>query len=213
MYFSLPASALIVCLALVAPFAARAQNAAETFVQTNIDKSYAILNDRGLDPLERERQFAEQIRSAVDTSRVALFTLGPFARDASKETLDAYTAAFADFLTAIYHQALNRYRNRSIKVTGSMARADDDVIVNAIVPAGAGQLSEIRIAFRVRKSDRGENVITDFQAEGAWLALTERADFGSYLQQHGGDLTLLSNELRARSARIRSDLMNAEPRS
>jgi ABC-type transporter MlaC component len=212
MHLSPPALALMVCLALV-PFAARAQNAAETFVQANIDKSYAILNDRSLDPLERERQFAQQIRSAVDTRRVALFTLGPSSREASKESLDAYTAAFADFLTAIYHQALSHYRNRSIKVTGSMARAADDVVVNAVVPAGAGQPSELRIAFRVRKSDRGENVITDFQAEGAWLALTERADFGSYLQQHGGDLMLLSNELAARAQRIRSDLVNADARS
>jgi phospholipid transport system substrate-binding protein len=213
MHFSLPALALIVCLVLLAPFAARAENAAETFVQTNIDKSYAILNDRNLDPLERERQFSQQIRASVDTRRVALFTLGPFARDASKETLEAYTAAFGDFLTAIYHQALNRYRNRSIKVTGSMSRTDDDVVVNAIVGAATGQSAEIRIAFRVRKSDRGNPVITDFQAEGAWLALTERADFASYLQQHGGDLMLLSNELEARAERIRSDLMNAEARS
>jgi phospholipid transport system substrate-binding protein len=205
--------ALAILIGIFLSFPAGADDTTETFVQSSIDKSYAILNDRSLDAAEREVQFAAQIRSAVDTRRVALFTLGPYGRDASKEQFDGYTSAFADFLTAIYHQALNRYRARNIRVTGSTSRSSDDTVVNAVVAAGAGQSPEVRIGFRVRRSDRGEPIITDFQAEGAWLALTERADFTSYLQQHGGDLTLLANELSARAQRIRSDLMNAETRS
>lgn len=200
------AAVLFAFLGLIAAPATRAENAAETFVQMNIDKSYAILNDRGLDAAERETRFANQIRSAVDTKRVALFTLGPYARGVSKEDLDAYTIAFDDFLTAILHQGLSRYGDRSLRVTGSMSRAADDVVVAVLVPPGARDLEELHIAFRVRRSDRGDLVLTDFQVEGAWLALTERADFISYLTQHGGSLMELSKELQVRARMIRSDL-------
>ena len=53
-------------------------------------------------------------------------------------------------------------------------------------------------------------VITDMQAEGIWLAVTERADFTSYLQQHGGNLTLLSGELHDRASAIRTVLAMAK---
>lgn len=205
-------AALFVLGGLLVPFDARAANAAESFVQSNIDSSYALLNDRKLDAAERQQAFATQLRSAVDTRRVALFTLGPYERDVSKEDLEGFTAAFADFLVAAYQQALTRYKNRSVKVTGSTARSDDDVIVNAVVGAESGQPSELRIAFRVRKSDRGGYAITDLQAEGAWLAITERSDFTSFLGQHRGNLMLLSTELEDRAKTIRSDLARAETR-
>jgi ABC-type transporter MlaC component len=48
------------------------------------------------------------------------------------------------------------------------------------------------------------------QAEGIWLAVTERADFTSYLQQHGGNVTLLSGELHDRAAAIRTVLAMAK---
>src|SRR5262249_499723 len=144
---------------------ARAESAAEGFVQTKIDMSYAILNDPKVDPAARQEQFAAQIRSAVDTKRVAQFVLGQYARDPSKGDLEAFTSAFTDFLTSIYHQTLNRYKNRSIKVTGSMVRSEDDVVVNAIVPPGSGQPNELHVAFRVRMAEGGGYAITDFQAE------------------------------------------------
>jgi len=204
--------ALLALGGLLASFDARAENSAEGYVRSSIDRSYAILNDRKFDAAERQREFAAQIRSQVDTRRVALFTLGPYGRDASKEDLEAYTAAFTEYLTSIYHQALSHYKDRSITVTGSTVRSEDDVIVNAVVGHGGTQLSDLHIAFRVRRSDRGGDTITDFQAEGAWLALTQRADFSSYLQQHGGNLMLLSHELQGRAEKIRSDLAGSEAR-
>jgi ABC-type transporter MlaC component len=44
--------------------------------------------------------------------------------------------------------------------------------------------------------------VTDINIEGAWLGLNQRADFTSYLQQHGGALALLSSELESRAKRL-----------
>ena len=56
---------------------AHAANSAETFVQSNIDRTYAVLNDGALSPPEREQRFRTLLLSVVDVRRVALFTLGP----------------------------------------------------------------------------------------------------------------------------------------
>ena len=200
---------LALCVLLVSA-ASIAATSVEAFVQTNIDRSYALLRDPNLGAAARQQQFATQLRSLVDTNRVALFTLGPYARDASKETLDEFTTAFGDFLTTIYQQALNRYKTQRIKVTGSIPRATDDVIVNAVIGNENEAASELHVAFRVRSSATGGYVITDMQAEGIWLAVTERADFTSYLQQHGGNLMLLSSELHDRAAANRSTLAMAK---
>ena len=191
---------------------ARAATPEESFVQSEIDRSYAVLNNRALNAAERQRQFRAALLSVVDSKRVALFTLGSFARESPQANLDEFSAAFANFLTAVYQQSLEHYKNQIVKVTGSTARSDNDVIVNAVVASSGGQSPQLHIAFRVRRSG-GEDVITDLQVEGAWLALSERADFMSYLQQHGGNVALLSSELQSRAERIRAALSKTDTSS
>jgi ABC-type transporter MlaC component len=57
----------------------------------------------------------------------------------------------------------------------------------------------------VRQDSAGEKVVTDFQFEGAWFALNQRAEFTSYLQRHDGNFALLSTELDKRTERFKKD--------
>jgi phospholipid transport system substrate-binding protein len=180
---------------------AHAANSAETFVQSTINKSYAILNDGALNASERQQRFHALLVSAVDARRVALFTLGPYARDAAQVDVETFKGAFTDFLTAVYQRGLDKYVGP--KVTGSSERARGDVIVNVIAASPNGSASRLELAFRVRQTSNGENVITDLQVEGAWLALTQRAEFTAYLQQHGTNIAGLAMELEKRTAQIR----------
>jgi phospholipid transport system substrate-binding protein len=41
--------------------------------------------------------------------------------------------------------------------------------------------------------------ITDIKVEGVSMVQTRRADFTSYVQNHGGDVDALTNELQARA--------------
>jgi phospholipid transport system substrate-binding protein len=184
---------------------ARAANPAESFVQSGIERSYAILNDDSLSGTARQEQFRALLLSIVDIRRVALFTLGPYARNASQGDLDAFQRAFADFLTVVYQRGLETYS--SPKITGSTERAADDVIVNVTAnsPNGRGSL-----AFRVRSANGSAPLVTDLQVEGAWLAINQRSDFTAYLQQHGGDLAALAAELDKRTAQVRLALSESD---
>jgi ABC-type transporter MlaC component len=177
-------------------------NEAETFVQKSIDRGYQILNNKELSASERQAQFRTFLNSITDTKRVALFTLGTFVRTASKEDLDRFLTTYDEFAAAMYQGYFDWYTGQSLRVVNSTARAADDVVVYADVigPNGAPQF---KVGFRVRKDSAGKDIVTDFQFEGVWLALNQRSDFTSFLQQNRGNFALLTSELEKRTQRFR----------
>jgi phospholipid transport system substrate-binding protein len=94
-----------------------------------------------------------------------------------------------------------------LKVTGSDVRAADDVVVNADVvnPSAPPNAPVIKAAFRVRKTADGKPIITDMQVEGIWLALSQRSDFTGFLQQHGGSLPALTDNLKMQVQQLHAD--------
>ena len=187
---------------------ARAADEAEAFIRSNIDKSYAILNR---DASNRQAEFHALLLSIVDTRRIALFTLGPYARGQSQPELDAFIAAFADYLVAVYKRGLDVYRGKSLEVIGSTERGPGDVIVNTVVDGQ--QASKTHIDFRVRRQPGGANVITDLQVEGVWLALSQREEFIAYLQQHHGSIAELSSELQRKAGQMWAESRKANGES
>ena len=177
-------------------------NEAETFVQESIDRGYRILNNKELGATDRQAQFREFLNSITDTKRVALFTLGAYARSASPSDVDRFLAAYDEFAAAMYQGYFDWYTGQSLRVVNSVVRSQDDVVVYADVigPNGAPQF---KIGFRVRKDASQNNIVTDFQFEGVWLALNQRADFTAFLQQNKGDFVLLSSELQKRTQRFK----------
>ena len=102
---------------------------------------------------------------------------------------------------------LGKYTGQTLKVTGSVLRAADNVVVNAVVvnPQASSGQQPIRAAFRVRKTADGRPIITDMEVEGIWLALSERSDFNGFLQQHGGSVSALADHLRAQADQVRAE--------
>jgi ABC-type transporter MlaC component len=68
---------------------------------------------------------------------------------------------------------------------------------------GTNGVPQFKVGFRVRKDSTQRAIVTDFQFEGVWLALNQRADFTAFLQQNRGDFTALSAELDKRTQRFR----------
>jgi phospholipid transport system substrate-binding protein len=186
------------------PSLAAAANPAESFVQQNIDKGYVILNNEALSNVQRRAQFRDFMLSVTDTKRIGLFTLGQYARNAPVGEIEAFNDAFLDYAVAIYETRLSKYKGQTLKVTGSTARAADDVVVNAdaVNPNAAPNTQPIKVGFRVRKTSDGRSIITDMQVEGVWLALSQRSDFTGFLQQNGGSIPTLTAYLSKQSKQI-----------
>jgi phospholipid transport system substrate-binding protein len=197
---------MLVAIIFSAPVAfAAAASPAETFVQQNIDKGYAILN-ASLSDEQRRAQFRTFMLGLTDTRRIGMFTLGQYANGASKADLDKFTDAFIDYAVAVYESRLSKYKGQTLKVTGSSERATDDVVVNAdVVNPNSSNGQPFKVGFRVRKTSDGRPIITDMQVEGVWLALSQRSDFTGFLQQHGGSLAALTENLHMQAQQIHAD--------
>jgi phospholipid transport system substrate-binding protein len=178
---------------------AHAADGAETFVQNRIEAGFGILRDSQLAARPRHQEFRDFLLSMIDMRRVALFTIGTYARDASEPDRARFVTAFTEFSVNFYERALDHYAGQAIRLTGSSRRSDDDAVVTADVVDPKGKTPPLKVAFRVRKNERGDPVVTDFQVEGAWLALMQRSEFTSFLQQHHGEIAQLSHELEKRA--------------
>jgi phospholipid transport system substrate-binding protein len=192
------------------PVMAAASDPPEAFVQQSIDKGYVILNDPSLSDNQRHAQFRNFMLAAIDVKRIGLFALGGYANGASKTDIEAFTNAFIDYAVAVYESRLSKYKGQTLKVTGAIVRAADDVVVDAdlVNPNASANATPIKAAFRVRNMSDGKPVITDIQIEGIWLALSQRSDFTGFLQQHGGRLSVLTDNLRMQMERLRADNPN-----
>ena len=186
--------------------AAQTGNPAQAFVQQNIDKGFAILNNKALSEADRREQFSDFVLSLTDQRRIGMFTLGQYANGASKADTDAFIASFTEYAVAVYQRRLDKYAGQTLKVTGSVARAADDVVVNANVVDASGQApaDPIQVGFRVRADGSGRQIVTDLQVEGIWLAISQRAEFTDFLQKNNGSLPALTANLRSRAEQIRS---------
>jgi MlaC protein len=111
-----------VALALLVHPSARAanstaENMAQTFVQTSIDKGYATLKDPALSADERENHFRALLPSLVDLKRIAAFAVDPYAHDASAAERDNFEKAFADFVITIHQRNLSANGDQTIRST------------------------------------------------------------------------------------------------
>jgi len=192
------------CLSGASAQAASA-NPAEAFVQQNVDRGYMILNSSTLSSEQRRAQFREFMLSLTDPRRIGMFALGQYANGAPKDQIEEFINAFTDYAVATYETRLNKYKGQTLKVTGSLARAPDDVVVNADVASSSNTNAQpIKVGFRVRKTADGRPIVTDIQVEGVWLALSERSDFTGYLQQHGGNIGSLTQLLKTQTQQMRN---------
>jgi phospholipid transport system substrate-binding protein len=197
------ACALTLMFAVTADAAPQPANPTEVFVQQNIDKGYNILNDMKLTKDQRHRQFHDFIIGLTDMRRIGIFTIGQYVRGASKDQLDAFIKSFTEYAVAVYETRLGKYTGQTFRITGSVQRAADDVVVNTDVISTTNASAEpFKAAFRVRKTPEGRFILTDIQVEGIWLALSQRSDFTGFLQQHNGKLSDLIVDLDRQTASL-----------
>jgi phospholipid transport system substrate-binding protein len=171
---------------------------AEDFVSGNIQAGFDILNDKTLSVAQRSDHFASFLTGLTDMKRVALFLLGRYAASASQTDLDAYFAAYQDYVLSVYQSYFSRYAGQSLHVIASRERAPADYVVTTNMVGGSS--APLEIDFRVR-TDGPKPVLVDLGVGGVWLALAQRDQFLAVLSQNNGDIKALTAHLRAAQAR------------
>jgi phospholipid transport system substrate-binding protein len=196
--------AMALALPLIGASMAHAATPAEGFISDNIQRGLGILNDPQLSAAQRSQAFEQLLVGLTDMKRIAVFTLGQYARTAPPADQDAFAAAFQNYSVAVYRSYLGIYAGQTLKVTGSNARTSDDFIVNTVMidPKDHSGQPPLQVNFRVR-TDGGKPELTDFSVAGIWLALSQRDQFGAFLAQNKGDVKALTAHLQQVAATYR----------
>jgi phospholipid transport system substrate-binding protein len=97
-----------------------------------------------------------------------------------------------------YSERFGQYGGQTLTIGKVSARPNGVTIVDSLLNQSNGQ--PIKLQWEVRDAGRGLR-ITDVKVEGVSMVMTRRSDFNSYIQNNGGTVEPLINELEARSKR------------
>lgn len=168
------------------------------FIQGLGDKAIALLADKTLAEEQRDSQFRMMLAESFDLQTIARFVLGRSWQTATPEQQKEYLDLFEKLVVKTYSDRFALYTGEGFKVRSSVPESDKDTIVNSDITRPDGAPSTA-ITWRVRQ--KGDKIgIIDVVVEGVSMSLTQRQEYASVIQRHGGDVGALLDLMRQRVA-------------
>ena len=178
----------LVTLSVLFPLSVRAQSAekAAAFVKSTGDRLVAVVNGPGSISAKRAAM-AQIINSDVDVEGIARFCLGRYWKQATPEQQKKYLVLFHEVLVTNITAKLGEYQGVTFTMGRSRPQEEEAVVSTTVVrPNNPPTAVDWIIA-----NPSGAAKIIDVVAEGTSLRLTQRQDYGSYLQHNNGNVDAL----------------------
>jgi phospholipid transport system substrate-binding protein len=175
-------------LSVLFPLSVRAQSAekAAAFVKSTGDRLVGVVNGPG-SISDKRAAMTQIINSDVDVEGIARFCLGRYWKQATPEQQKQYLALFHEVLVTNITSKLGEYQG----VTFTMGRSrpqDEEAVVSTTVVRPNNPPTAVNW---IIANPSGAAKIIDVVAEGTSLRLTQRQDYGSYLQHNNGNVDAL----------------------
>ena len=134
---------------------------------------------------ERLTRFRQLFQADFDGPGIARFVLGRYWRAASEQEQQEYMKLFEDYVIFVYGTRLSHFNGETFKVRGSRTDESGTVVSTEIIsPSGE---PPIKVDWRL-VADRGAFKINDVIIEGISMMMTQRSEFASIIQRHGGQV-------------------------
>lgn len=143
---------------------------------------------------DRQAAILQVLQTKFDLPAMGRFALGTHWNQATEDQRTRFLKAVATAEARAYSERFGQYGGQTLTIGKVMPRANGVSIVDSRLSQTSGQ--PIKLEWEVR-NDR----ITDVKVEGVSMVMTRRSDFNSYIQNHGGKVDALVQELEARAAR------------
>jgi phospholipid transport system substrate-binding protein len=192
-------SLLILSLLIGSTSLAAAPNAtaadANVFMNELWNRAVEVLDKKA--PLtERLTRFRQLFQADFDGPGIARFVLGRYWRTASEQEQQEYLKLFEDYVIFVYGTRLSNFNGETFKVRGSRSDESGTVVSTDIIsPSGE---SPIKVDWRL-VADKGAFKINDVIIEGISMMVTQRSEFASVIQRHGGQVGGLLALMRERT--------------
>jgi len=146
---------------------------------------------------ERLARFRELFQADFDGPGIARFVLGRYWRSASQEEQEEFLRLFEDYVVFVYGTRFSSLSGETLKIRGNRAEESGVIVSTDIISPGSN--SPIRMDWRL-VSDNGAYKINDVIVEGISMMVTQRSEFASVVQRHGGQLRGLLTMMREKTA-------------
>lgn len=178
--------------ALPLPAFALTAEAAKSLVEKTVADINSIINS-GKSEGAMLRDFEKLFRTYADVPAIARSVLGTAARSASKGQLTAYTKAFQGYISRKYGRRFREFIGGRIDVAEAKALKSYFEVISTAHLQG-----EAPFEVRWHVSDKsGKSLFFNIIIEGVNMLASERTEMGALLDQRGGDLDRLINDLKS----------------
>ncbi|BCI65418.1 toluene tolerance family protein [Acetobacter aceti NRIC 0242] len=170
---------------------ASAEQSATAFVHSLGDRLVTIVNSDLSGPQKKEKVLPI-LQSDVDVDAIGRFCLGRYWRTATPEQQTEYLNLFRQIMLNKIIDNLGDYRGVSFTMGGTVPKGEDQS-VNTVLHRP--HQADANLEWVVSNSS-GSPKIIDLLIEAASLRLTQRQDYASFIQQHGGQVSAILNALK-----------------
>jgi len=144
---------------------------------------------------ERLVRFRELFQSAFDGPGIARFVLGRYWRTASQDEQQEFLKLFEDYVVFVYGTRFASLNGETLKIRGSRAGENGVIVATEMISPGE---APVKIDWRLI-TDNGVFKINDVVIEGISMMVTQRSEFASVIQRHGGQVSGLLSMMREKT--------------
>jgi phospholipid transport system substrate-binding protein len=144
---------------------------------------------------ERLARFRELFQADFDGPGIARFVLGRYWRSASEEEQQEFLRLFEDYVVFVYGTRFSSLSGETLKMRGSRAEERGVIVSSEIISPSE---APVKVDWRLI-TDGGVVKISDVVIEGISMMVTQRSEFASVIQRHGGQVSGLLSLMREKT--------------
>jgi phospholipid transport system substrate-binding protein len=172
------------------------QDAAAQLVQRAADQVIAAAKASA--GAAREAGIKRVLEAYFDLAYMGRSTLGNYWNQATPEQRERFLKANASAEARAYAERFGQYRGQTVTVGRINPKGSSVTIVDSKLNQSDGD--PVAIQWEVHNEGQGPRIV-DVKTEGVSMIMTKRADFVSFIRNHGGQVEALITELEARAKR------------
>jgi phospholipid transport system substrate-binding protein len=157
--------------------------AARPFIEQMIGDGFAVLRDKSLSREAGRARFRAILQENVAVDDIGMRLIRRQRATLTPAQIDAYRAAFPEFILNAYADRLYDYADAKVQVQRTVGRGPFTEVYTRVTRPGAQPIDTI---WQV-KSVGSKLMVNNLVVAGINLALTQEADFTSYASRNGFD--------------------------
>ncbi len=168
-----------------------------SYVISTTEKAIKTLTDESIDPQEKEVRFGKLFDENFDIPSISRFVLGKYWKSATTTQKKEFIVTFRNYIVKTYSSRFSEYTGEKLTLINSENESNPKLFI-VHTALNREDAPPIKVDWRVGlKKDR--YVILDIIIEGISLAITQRSEFVSVIDQNDGNVDNLIKLLKEKS--------------